>query len=71
MKIIKNLNIITDKDIEQYLSSSGIGACGSVSKVLSEYSYGKIMVGTFQICITSSIIFMGFFKTITSFLSKF
>ena len=49
MKIIKNLKIITDKDIEEYLSFSGIGACGSVSKVLSEYFYGKIMVGTFQV----------------------
>ena len=49
MKIIKSLNIITGKDIEEYLSFSGIGACGSVSKVLSEYSLGKIMVGTFQV----------------------
>ena len=49
MKIIKNLNIITCKDIEEYLSFSGMGACGSISKVLSEYSYGKLMIGTFQV----------------------
>ena len=30
MKIIKNLNIITDKDIEEYLSFSGMGACGQL-----------------------------------------
>ena len=42
-KIIKNLNIITDKDIEEQLGFSGIGACGSISKVLNEYGYGKIM----------------------------
>ncbi len=49
MKIIKNLNIITGKDIEEYISFSGMGACGSISKVLSEYSYGKIMVGSFEV----------------------
>lgn len=49
MKIIKNLNIITDKDIEEYLSFSGIGACGSVSKVLHEYGYGKLVFGEFRI----------------------
>jgi len=49
MKIIKNLNIITDKDIEEYLNLSDIGACGSVSKVLQEYGYGKLIFGEFRI----------------------
>ena len=47
-RIIKNLDVIKNSDFEEYYKDRGIGACGSISKALYDFGYGKLVSGTYR-----------------------